>query len=373
MNIELAKKLLGELRLGGEAKLIEDLDVMAKYKYDHYELYGPGARFFEHLYLWLKQFHSVGERRSALKFIRNHLIFVSQREMQDLARSVYYEAVIPEIINQIIEENGLRKFEYAKAYTTHFRDYLRQCLFIGLSDGAQINFFRRHHVELSQEQILPYYMTSAETYLLKLKEETGHQNFRAVFLIDDFTASGYTLIRKERSGTGKVASLNGALRRVYEHHEQIIKKASSVTICHYISTQQTQSHIKKYLPSIRAEMPGYGNKLKTYAAFTIPEDVRIRSLKRLNSSTKQQNQLLARISKMCDRYYDESFETERTRHLGGVKFGFGQSGLPLVTYSNTPNNTIFLLWVNTRERKESPVFHALFRRIDRHRSRQGQS
>jgi hypothetical protein len=72
---------------------------------------------------------------------------------------------------------------------------------------------------------------------------------------------------------------------------------------------------------------------------------------------------------MCDRYYDKSFESENTIKLGGIKYGFGNSGLPLVMYSNTPNNTIFLFWVNTENPQADPTFNALFRRINRHRAK----
>lgn len=370
MNIKLAKELLSTIGLAEEQAVIEDLDVMARYKYDHYELYGPGARFFEHLYLWLKQFHRKYERRRAIEFIRRHLIFISQREMQNLARCVYYEAVIPEIIRQIIKEKGLGKFDFAIAYTKHFREYLRRCLFIGLSDGAQINFFRRHHTELSQEQILPYYRTSSETYLDKLREEIDPAaNFWGVFLIDDFTASGYTLIREESDHTEGNPHLTGALQRVYEKHENVIENAACISVCHYISTEQTQAHIRKHLPAIERQMPGYEGKLKTYAAMIIPEEVCVRPSTSLRESSKQTDKLLTGISEMCDRYYDESFESENTINLGGIKYGFGNSGLPLVLYSNTPNNTIFLFWVNTEDPQADPAFNALFRRIDRHRAR----
>jgi hypothetical protein len=252
---DFAKRLLSSLEMPQEflQKAIEDLDFMARYKYDHYEMFAPATRFFEHLYLWLKQFDTPHERQRAIEFILGHLIFISQREMQDLARFLYYDVIVKDILQEIIRREGLKPFEYAKAFVEHFPTYLRHCLFIGLSDGAQINFFRRHNIELSQEQIIPYYRTSDEDYLDKLRSDTNNidAKFWGVFLIDDFTASAYTLIHEEKE-TGNMV---GALQRVYKHHADVINGASLVRLCHYISTEHAQRVIRK-----RAQkMPEYGS------------------------------------------------------------------------------------------------------------------
>lgn len=360
MKTQLARQILSRLKLpkGYLDSVLEDLELMARYKYDHYEMYAPATRFFEYLYVWLKQFKTVSERKTAIEFILRRLIFVSQREMQDLARFLYYDVIVPDILEMIIRQERLNPFEYAKAFDGFYREYLRRCLFIGLSDGAQISFFRRHHIELSQEQVLPYYRTSHKEYLAALREETKDKKakFRGVYLIDDFTASAYTLIHTELNKKTGEQRIGGALQRVYQHHKKIIDQADYVRLCHYISTDYAQKKILKLAPQI----PGYKGKFRTSAVLTIPDAVKIKP--RDNADA-----ILAGVSKMCESYYSSLYETKNTKKGGGIKFGFGSRGLPIVLFSNTPNNSIYLLWLNTSDKTGVPEFHPLFRRIDRHR------
>lgn len=363
MRPEIAKRLLGTLDLPDE--LIEtvfaDLEMMSRYKYDHYEMFAPGTRFLEHLYSWLKQFRPE-HRQVALEFVRNHLIFVSQREMQDLARFLYFDLIVPEILETIIRDHKLGPFDYGTAFIQHFRGALRRCFFIGLSDGAKIDFFRRHHIDLSQEQVLPYYRASAEEYLRKLREDTGNpeEHFKSVFLIDDFTASGYTLAHEvEYSGERKKREIVGALQRVYSYHEDIIDNADAVYLCHYIATESAYQHVLHMAEG----MDAYRGKLKCFAALLLPKDLTI------NPSSKLNYPVLKKIVEMSEEYYDESFEDTNTKKGKGIKFGFGQQGLPVVLYSNTPNNSLYLLWMDRKASPSSKGFSSLFRRINRHRAK----
>jgi hypothetical protein len=76
MKRELALQLLQTILpgLGDEghtAELFRELQFLAVYKYNKYEMYHPGL---ENLYLWLLQF-SEQERLEAIKFVREKLIF----------------------------------------------------------------------------------------------------------------------------------------------------------------------------------------------------------------------------------------------------------------------------------------------------------
>src|SRR5918996_1935853 len=82
-----------------------------------------------------------------------------------------------------------------------FRTIQRQCLFLGLSDGARIDLFRRSNPELSHEQIWQTHELAderVEELLKKLAEGVAairggslkKTQFTTVVLLDDFSASG---------------------------------------------------------------------------------------------------------------------------------------------------------------------------------------
>jgi hypothetical protein len=359
MNREVASTLFAQLEIPAElmAEAIEELDFLARYKYDHYEMYVPAGRFFEHLYRWLKQFRTVEDKLAALEFLRNHVVFISQREMQDLARFLYYEQIVPKILDQILQDQGLPPFSYGEAFKS-FPQYLRRCLFIGLSDGAKIDYFRRHNQDVSQEQVLPYYRTSSDDYLGTLRDELDDRSatFWAVFLIDDFTGSGYTLLREEANKETGIMELNGSLERVYKQHKSIIDAAKSVVLCEYVATHSALEKVR----SIAQRSEHFGSKFDVLCPLILPPEISItpESAERDVSKSKPVG--------LCETYYSESFETHNTTKGGGIQFGYGGQGLPLVLYSNTPNNSLFLLWFGTAPDSEPP-FTPLFMRIDRHK------
>lgn len=93
--------------------------------------------------------------------------------------------------------------------------------------AAKIDFFRRHNIDVSQEQVLPYYRISADDYVKALREESGEESddFWAVFFIDDFTGSGYTLLRTEVDQDTDHIRFSGSLERTYEQHQKIVDRA----------------------------------------------------------------------------------------------------------------------------------------------------
>jgi hypothetical protein len=92
----------------------------------------------------------------------------------------------------------------------------RQTLYIGLSDGARIDLLRRANAGtlINDQIVLAAHIdhekwedlsSNLATDLVKLGG-TGEALFRNVVLIDDFTASGTTFVRKKDNGkwTGKI-------------------------------------------------------------------------------------------------------------------------------------------------------------------------
>ena len=315
-------------------------------------MFAPGTRFLEHLYAWLKQFDPE-DRLLALRYVRERLVFISQREMQELAKFLYYDCIVPEILRRIIHEQALTPPGWLEAYRTHFKLYHRKCLFVGLSDGSKIDFFRRHHIDISQEQVIPYYRTPSTEYIDRLREDLRDPaaTFWGVFLVDDFTGSGYTLGRR----TG--AAVKGALSRVYDCHPDLIDAAKAVYVCHYVATHSAREHVKQ----VCQEMAPYSSKIGCLTALVLPPALSA------CPSNAAASELERAMQSLCERYYDDTFEDTNTAKAGGIRYGFGGQGLPLVMYSNAPNNSAFPLWYDSRGNPGSKRFRALFRRIPRHR------
>jgi len=352
--IQKIDKIAKSLKIDDQLENLKCLAFMAEYKYDHYEMFQPGGRFFDHFERWLKQF-DVEDRKIAVEMLCDRLVFISQREMQELAHYLYYNVIVPEIFRLIIKEEKLPPYAFRTAFDKYFKPYLRKTLFMGLSDSARIDYFRRHHIELSQDQVIPFYRSQHDDYTEKLHKETGdpNANFQQVILVDDFTASGYTLLHKENDG-----KLDGSLMRVLDSHRDIIKSADLILIAYYIASRQTIEHINKLI----AEVPEYYGKTQFVSAMCLE----------LKNTVKQQNGeklLNAKIRELCVKYYDDTFENANRRKGGNIRLGFGGSGLTFSMHSNTPNNSIYMLWLDQDETGGKKPFYPLFRRIDRHRLR----
>ena len=134
------------------------LQAMAFYKYDEYHEFSPDG-FVESLALWLEQFKSVTEKQTAYKFVTSRLIFISASEMSHFVSMAYHDCVRPLLLRQVAAEQKLSEYHIGKAAgTTAFKIKQRQCLFLGLSDGARTDVFRRcNGPEISHDQVLQNY------------------------------------------------------------------------------------------------------------------------------------------------------------------------------------------------------------------------
>ena len=178
------------------------LQAMADYKYDEYQQFSPGMRFLESLALWLNQFGTPGERRLAYDFVKRRLIYCSSAEMTHFVETAYPDLVRPVLIRHAAGDMGCSPYQIARAAArADFRLRQRQCLILGLSDGARIDAFRRANRELDQEQVWQTYELSSQRVgemLDKLSKHVGkitdgkvqECKFQTIVLLDDFSASG---------------------------------------------------------------------------------------------------------------------------------------------------------------------------------------
>jgi hypothetical protein len=368
MRDPLAERLLAEVMEWSQEDVARErpiLQAMATYKYDEYQQFSPGMRFVESLALWLSQFKSTDEKEIAYEFAKKKLIFTSAAEMNHLVSMAYPDHIRPLLLRKAATDAGYNQWHIAKvAESAEFRVLQRRCLFLGLSDGARIDLFRRfNNRDLSHEQVYPTYEISAgrvRVLLTKLKaalnnllsEEPAPEmlKFRTVVLLDDFSASGISYLRKEENGEydGKVAKFYEYLTNPkYDVSKLIDIKQTDFHVVLYMATEQARQHLE---PLLKDMWTSVGAECSIIVVHHLAPEIKL-----VPDSGEP-------IEGLIDNYYDKEVENEHTEKGGSdVKYGFAQCGLPLVLSHNTPNNSIALLWAETEK------VRALFPRVNRHK------
>jgi len=347
------------------------LQAMAALKYDEYQQYAPGMRFVESLALWLRQFTEPHERQAAHAFVKSRLLFLSAAEISHLVTVAYPDCIRPLLVRRAADLLGADQNQVARITgNATYRALCRQCLFLGLSDGARIDTFRRAtNDELSHEQIWQTYEMSAEKAhgvladlrsdlraMPKHADEADQALFRMVFLLDDFSGSGRTCVRTE-DGTDRVV---GKLARFKDQvvredaglHELLSPDDLYIGIVLYVATSRAKRHIEAFLPGLFADRSHI--RAGVHVIYSMGDEM---------SVTEAVDHAFMGL---VDGYYDPDAEDEHTRKGGtdDVKLGFSKCALPLVLSHNTPNNSVFLLWADP----ERHCIRGLFPRVSRHRS-----
>lgn len=375
MKTELAKQLLKNIieplyRYDEDSaeEIFKELQFFAEYKYDHYEMYAPGRHFLEHLYIWLKQFEE-SDRAVALDFVRKDLIYYTRSEFELLARILYWNIVRNIQLDIVSEITSIPRYKITKlANHDEFKHIERSSLYIGMSDGARIDYFRRQNQSISNEQVLTSYhvdQSKCSEMIKKLEEVHGPgSRFRTMFLIDDFCASGSTLIRendeKEMKGTLRQLEkkvfpqkkLSGEIEEFIEPTllSTLLSEDCKVYLCPLLATKKSVDHIESLTPKLDSLLNG----LKVEPVTILDEELHL-------------DDPGSAIGEFCEKYYQERMGDEHTKN---VTYGYKNCGLPLVLHHNTPNNSLYILW-NRRAADndgDSPSFEPLFKRIERHKS-----
>lgn len=370
MKPELALRLLSGLMKWKFLRANEEfkwLNLLVEYKYDHYQGYSPGARFLINLINWLKQFPTVEKREVAYKFIRERLVFINQREMHHLidlsmplfdceARRLVAKELSLKFYETWNDVNAARRLRLLKMRT----------LYVALSDGAHIDIFRRDNEgDVSNEQVVPLAEISPQKWkslseklgkrLLDAEEFSSEDAlFERICLIDDFTGSGFTLVRFDNDEwDGKVPKFcdqcvtNGILGT----H---VKQGCTVHIHHYLASTKAKESITLELEKYEKTSSNF-SFVKTFS-YVLPTDIVV-------SHDDNDQELVSLISE----FYDASIESKSTKK--NIHYGYRQCGLPLILDHNTPNNSIALLWAKSKhgsvsQAKMRPLFHRKERHID---------
>lgn len=366
MKDALAEKLLAEI-LGWSA---EDaarerplLQAMATFKYDEYEQYSPGMRYVESLARWLSQFEPA-DRPVAYRFITERLVFCSTQEMNHLVETAYPDFIRPILLEKVATEQSLDRHRVSQvAASRAFRLRQRQCLFLGLSDGARIDAFRRANRVLDHEQIWQTHELSPGrvTELLgRLSEHaakidpavTVPKGFRTIVLLDDFSASGdsYFLKKDDGSFSGKVAKFLSGLTTASNPLSQLCHPDGlELVILIYMATEKAIEHL-------RSALTGY--------AATGITDVRIETVQPVPQPISLIRGDCGDFGRLIDKYYDPAvFDIHlQNGKSEDARYGYAECGLPIILHHNTPNNSVALLWSY-----EDRDVRGLFPRVQRHR------
>ena len=369
MREALAERLLAQVMQWTPEDIARErpiLQAMAAFKYDEYQQFSPGMRFVESLALWLRQFEKISDREIAYKFIRDKLIFFSSAEITHLVSVTYSHHIRPLLIRNAAKSLEIADHLIAKiAYSAEFRILQRRCLFLGLSDGACIDVFRRSNPEHSHEQILQTYELTAEkardmqsNLANDLKQIAGktpsdeETKFCMIFLLDDFSGSGVSYLRRDNESnqfTGKIAKFYEQLT-LQESGLSMVSDNNNlyVGVVFYIATDKSRLYLQELIGDLVVERRiEWGIQVVQ----TLTDDVSL-----LDSVDGP-------FLVLNDSYYDPKVENEHTRKGGSdVKRGFASCSLPVVLTHNTPNNSVFLLWANP----ELYRIRGLFPRISRH-------
>lgn len=379
MNQDLALRVLGRIMKWPDDRARDEfrwLRLMARLKYDGYHDFHAGMRFVESLVTWLQQFESRQERETAYAFVRHTLVYVGPSEMQRLVEQFYPRTVRDRLVSMVATECGIQRYQVLADPDAQAREkrLRRQTLFMGLSDGAHIDTIRRGYSGvLSNEQFVSSTQVDTEKWKdlldnLRHDLQDSGARFRLVYLIDDFSGTGTSLLRfdkKRNKWKGKLIRFRDSVKIANEalRNDQLFADDWVLGIHHYVASSAAVDAIREHLSEAVDNSDRVWNRVpETSFGMVFPRDLPI-------DATPGRHDDFIRLT---ESYYDPTIRTKHTdvggvRHLG---LGYGRCALPLVLEHNTPNNAIALLWAETEGGKrgdiDAPAMRPLFRRRQRH-------
>jgi hypothetical protein len=341
------------------------LRMMARVKYDGYQDYFAGMRFLPSLVVWLQQFELEEERRVAYRFVRERLIYVSPGELQRLVELFFPDRVHQTLLQDATATTSIEAHRWLVTPNARdlYKKFLRQTLFLGLSDGARIDLLRRANAgTISNEQVVVATQIDEGKWtdlLGDLRESLGDTSarFRTVYLIDDFTASGTSLIRLgEGKWKGKLARF---FKSVAGRKQELFDDKWTLHVHHYIAGPGSLEYAERLAASAANERDDW-HPIASFSA-----GLKLDEITKITPSSDPD------FIRLCEKYYNPCFVNRHTREGGteSVALGFGGCALPLVLEHNTPNNSVLLLWGDSMaEGCTGKVVRPLFRRRQRHGS-----
>lgn len=366
MKTNTALRLLGSVMDWTDEVAQEEfawMKIMARLKYDDYRDFLAGMRFLESLVAWLQQFKQE-DRAAAYDFVRKRLVFVSVAERERLVELLYPRVIWPELVRSSAAKASVPGWQVLTNTTAseHLKRERRATLFLALSDGARLDAFRHANAgRISNEQVVVTVELSEDKWsdLLKsLRKDLNDESatFGRIVLVDDFTASGTSLLRMEEGRwKGKLPRFLASVK-----DQAAVSGGFSLLLHHLIGTPQAEQHLATQVDAYR--------KAET-AVWSSVTDVKISYGHRYQSDLKLDAVRDALFVNLTNQYYDPKIQTEHTDKGGVSHLGLGYAGcaLPMVLDHNTPNNSVALLWAESEVGKcAGHMMRPLFRRRQRH-------
>lgn len=348
------------------------LKLMSRLKYDSYQGYLVGVRFVESLVVWLEQV-APDDRQVAYNLVRKQLVFVSALEMRRLVERFYPRQVEPQLVKVAAAQSATPSYlVWATPAATQLVSRLRrQTLFIGLSDGARMDLLRRANTGIiTNEQTVLAPMIDDEKWVdlgnelaqdLPTVEGAPRARFNCVYLIDDLTASGTTLIRydsQKKAWKGKlkkfrdhVWSARARLKGEFPLEEDFVLR-----VHHYIATEAAVNSVRCRCDEAALQHADVG----WFAKVEFSEGIVLGPSATLAASDP--------FEALATRYYDPDIENAHSAESGTkeMQFGYSAGRLTVVLEHNTPNNSLSLLWAETAGTSGRHSMRPLFRRRSRH-------
>jgi hypothetical protein len=359
---KLLAKVMGWEDLETVPLVLPTLQLLADFKYDHYQRFGPGRRFIESLALWLHQF-APADRQAALDLVLDRLVFISDAEFSHLVLTAYRDLIVQERMRLVSEEYEIPSFRVREiARHRRFEQLRLTSLYLGLSDGARTNELRRaSDGEIGNEQIWQAYELGDEKAEDMLEDlgaslksagfASEDPRFNLIWLLDDFSGSGNTYIRYD----GASRRFKGKLPKIYQRLQQqgmVDRSHYEVFLLLYTATRQAIDHIEYWSERFTTD---HGVKpLQLRVLCPIEAEVAL--------TRNAGPELQALLSNPT---YSNKGVVDKHFLVGGTddpSLGFAGCALPVVLGHNTPNNSVFLLWGPEQFKP-----HGLFPRVSRHR------
>ncbi len=310
--------------------------------------------------MWLGQF-DPDERTVALDFVKNELIFLSDREIQHSLSLAYQDFVRPALMREASTELGIDPWRVAQILqSASFKVRQRRTLFMGMADGARLDQFRRANQELVHDQFsvtaeppdrVALTMRDDLKAWLARQELAADATFNRFVLIDDFSGSGFTALRQD----GDTGVWGGKLHHVRMHLESLKQLGVATPEIVVQVLLYTASEVAR--DGLRESVAKAGLEWKVDVVQLIPNKSRVDPD--------------SEFAKICRKYHDSYVDDEVKIGASSKSsaLGFRDSRLPLVLSHNTPNNSVGILWENTSAESESERrFTPLFPRHERHKA-----
>jgi hypothetical protein len=339
-------------------KVLEELDFLVGHFFSQYELNKPRP-FIDVLLDWLGQFEGrIGnqegddassslnlEQRYAFILARK-ILFFNRNQMISLLIEVWGN-IKKELLRIASERLSLSVSELIFRIDS-INDELDKSLFTPLSDSSHFMEFRHHCIPEGRSDVLMPCMDRlllpvdirATQFIKKMKERYRHKS--SLFIIEDFSGSG---------GTAE-----GKIKKIIDNYH-----FRNIYFCPLIVTDMARKVLENLIPYAGENKINF----RVLGGIVLGDEYSVAYTESDRIWNPEEREAITKISK---KYFNTHFrrnaylyrDYKNPEPSQSTPLGFRNCGLPLVLYSNCPNNSLPIIWADDNGWKP------LFRRHDRH-------